>query len=449
MIHGKAKKIDLLSLKSPHMRTFHITWLAFFLCFFGWFGISPMLKVVREDLGITTDQIVTANMLAVASTVFMRLIIGWLCDKIGPRLAYAWLLIIGSVPVMLIGLSQNFEQFLLFRFLIGAIGASFVITQFHTSVMFAPNVVGTANATTAGWGNMGGGVTQVIMPFVFAGMLVLFGSESLAWRYAMVGPGILLLIMGFVYLKFTQDTPEGNYDQVKQPQSPKQDKVNLLETVKDHRVWILFLIYGSCFGVELIVNSKAALYFYDYFNMDIKTAGMIAGLFGLMNLFARSTGGWLGDKFGAKAGLSGRVKWMFVALVMEGIALVIFSRMGTIPTIIASLLVFSLFVQMSEGATFSVVPFINNKALGLVSGIVGAGGNAGAVAGMFLFKKQLTGLEWTDSFFYLGLIVICISFLSFFIRFSSKTESDLKQEMKTYLVEKEKSAEKELVPEPI
>ncbi len=51
-----------------------------------------------------------------------------------------------------IGLAQSYETFLLFRLGIGVIGASFVVTQYHTSVMFAPNVVGTANATTAGWG---------------------------------------------------------------------------------------------------------------------------------------------------------------------------------------------------------------------------------------------------------------------------------------------------------
>ncbi len=438
MNSSKATKINLLSFNTVQMRTFHLTWMAFFLCFFGWFGVAPMLKIIREDLGITTDQIVTANMVAVASTVFMRLFIGWLCDKIGARIAYSWLLILGAFPVMMIGLAQNYEQFLIARMLIGTIGASFVITQFHTSLMFAPNVVGTANATTAGWGNLGGGVTQQVMPFVFAAALSIVGSESLAWRYAMVGPGILLLIMGIIYLKFTQDTPEGNFSdlKVKGTDTGKKEKGNsFLTAAKDYRVWILFVIYGACFGVELIVNSKAALYFADYFDMNIKTAGIIAGLFGLMNIFARSLGGFIGDRFGKKGGLSGRVRWLFIALFCEGIALVLFSRMGTIPTIIMSLLIFSVFVQMSEGATYSVVPFINKKALGSISGIVGAGGNAGAVAGMFLFKKQLTGLEWTDSFFYLGLIVGAVSFLSFLVRFSTEAETEAKFEMEKSLTE--------------
>src|SRR5690606_6162885 len=117
-------------------------------------------------------------------------------DRIGPRLTYSALLIAGSFPVMCIGLSNSYETFLLFRLAIGVIGASFVITQFHASVMFAPNVVGTANATTAGWGNLGGGVTQMVMPLLFTGLLALGLTNSNAWRLAMVLPGLALFIMG-------------------------------------------------------------------------------------------------------------------------------------------------------------------------------------------------------------------------------------------------------------
>jgi NNP family nitrate/nitrite transporter-like MFS transporter len=53
----KATQINLFSISSSPMRTFHITWFAFFLCFFGWFGIAPLLVIVREDLGLTKEQL--------------------------------------------------------------------------------------------------------------------------------------------------------------------------------------------------------------------------------------------------------------------------------------------------------------------------------------------------------------------------------------------------------
>src|SRR5690606_3137735 len=139
---------------------------------------------------------------------------------------------------------------------IGVIGASFVITQYHTSVMFAPNVVGTANATTAGWGNMGGGITQMIMPLIFAGFVAAGYADQSAWRYAMVVPGVALFIMGWVYYAFTQDTPEGNFKELRaagklEPKS--KSKGAFRAALKDYRVWGLFLIYGACFGVELTI----------------------------------------------------------------------------------------------------------------------------------------------------------------------------------------------------
>ncbi len=84
---GKATKINLFSFASPHMRTFHLTWFAFFLAFFGWFGIAPLMALVREDLGLSKAQIGNTIIASVAVTIVARLIIGWLCDRIGPRKA--------------------------------------------------------------------------------------------------------------------------------------------------------------------------------------------------------------------------------------------------------------------------------------------------------------------------------------------------------------------------
>lgn len=416
----KAAGIDLFSIARPHMRAFHMSWFAFFLAFFGWFGIAPMMAIVRDDLGLTKTQVGNTVIASVAATIAARLFIGWLCDRIGPRTTYADLLIIGSIPVMCIGLATSYESFLLFRLAIGVIGASFVITQYHTSVMFAPNVVGTANATTAGWGNLGGGVTQMVMPLILAGIIGLGIGEALGWRLAMVVPGIALLFMGIAYYRLTEDTPDGSH---RLPQADGADRKGaFLEVARDHRVWVLFLVYGACFGVELTMHNIAALYYHDRFGLSVAAAGLIAGLFGLMNLFARTLGGVFSDRIGQHFGLRGRTLFLGIVLLMEGIALAVFSQMAVLFAAVSSMLVFSLFVQMSEGATFSVVPFVNRRALGVVAGIVGAGGNAGAVAAGFLFRIE--SLDTERALLYLGAVVTSMSVLVLVVRFSPEREAE-------------------------
>ncbi|WP_186757606.1 NarK family nitrate/nitrite MFS transporter [Echinicola salinicaeni] len=437
----KATSIKLLDFKTPQMRAFHLSWFAFFLCFFGWFGIAPLMAIVREELDLSKAQIGNIIIASVAITVIARLLIGWLVDKIGPRITYTYLLTLGSIPVMLIGLSNSYESFLLFRLAIGVIGSSFVITQYHTSVMFAPNVVGTANATSAGWGNMGGGVTQMVMPMIFALFVSLGFLDAEAWRYAMIVPGIAMILCGIAYYKWTTDFPEGNIADLSKAdldykKNKKADgKGAFKAAVSDHRVWALFLIYGACFGIELTINNIAAIYYHDHFQLDIKTAGLIAGLFGLMNLFARSVGGMFGDKAGIKWGLKGRVGLLGVVLLIEGLALILFAQMTILPLAIGTMILFSLFVQMAEGATFSVVPFINKKAIGTISGIVGAGGNAGAVMAGFLFKME--GVSYGEALTVLGIAVAAISASTLLVRFSAEDEKVAQYELEKSLEEKQ------------
>ncbi len=421
---------DFFRIEKPQIRTFHMTWFAFFLCFFAWFGIAPLMKIVRDELSLTPEQIGWIIIASVSMTIFARLFIGWLCDRIGPRKSYTWLLLVGSLPVMGIGFADSYETFLICRLLIGGIGASFVITQYHTSVMFAPNVVGQANATSAGWGNLGGGVTQFAMPVIFSVFVVGFGfSEAIGWRASMFVVGAAIAVTGVAYYFLTQDAPDGNYDELRAKGLMAEKKTvtgNYWAAMADPRVWVLFVIYGACFGIELTVNNVAALYFFDYFDLDLVTAGLVAACFGLMNIFARTLGGIFGDNYGRLWGLKGRAFWLFICLFCEGLALMLFSQMHVLFLALPALIVFSLFTQMAEGATYSVVPFINKKALGAVAGVVGAGGNAGAVLAGFLFKNVI---DWSEAFFILGCIVTAASFLAFFVRFSTKQEDEEREAM--------------------
>jgi NNP family nitrate/nitrite transporter-like MFS transporter len=90
-----------------------------------------------------------------------------------------------------------------------------------------------------------------------------------------------------------------------------------------------------------------------------------------------------------------------------------------------------LFVKMSNGANYSIVPFVDKRAIGAVAGIVGAGGNAGAVLAGFLFKAS--SLTYPQAFLILGVLILSCSVFAFAVRFSKTDELAARQEMATRL----------------
>jgi MFS transporter, NNP family, nitrate/nitrite transporter len=388
---NKATSIKLFSLATPQMRAFHLTWMAFFVCFFAWFACAPLMPVIKGEFNLTMGQIANINIAAVAITILIRLIVGPLCDHYGPRKTYTGLLILGAIPVLGVAMSQSYESFLFFRLGIGAVGASFVITQYHTSVMFASKVVGTANAAAAGWGNAGGGAAQALMPLLLTAVVMLGVTESMGWRVALVVPGVLMLIMAVLYWKFTQDCPDGNYSElraagVKVEGGKKGGWGSFKAAASNHRVWLLFVTYGACFGIEIFIHNIAAVYYVDHFGLSLKSAGMAAGSFGLLALFARGLGGIVSDKMAARGNLNSRVTLLFIMMIGEGAGLLWFAKADSATFAVIAMLVFGLFTHMACGATYALTPFIDPKAIGGVSGIIGAGGNVGAVAAGFLMK---------------------------------------------------------------
>lgn len=419
---GRATRIALFSFRTPQMRAFHLTWMAFFVCFFGWFACAPLMPVLRGEFGLTPDQVANINIAAVAVTILVRLIIGPLCDRYGPRKAYTGLLAVGAIPVLGVALAQNYETFLFFRLLIGAIGASFVITQYHTSVMFAPNVVGTANAAAAGWGNAGGGAAQALMPLVLAGVLMLGVSETLGWRLALMVPGVAMLVMAVAYWRYTQDCPQGNYAELRArgvaiEGGKKGGWASFVAASRNYRVWLLFVTYGACFGIEIFIHNVAAIYYVDRFGLSLKAAGLAAASFGLLALFARALGGWLSDKVALRRGLDARSMLLFALILGEGLGLLWFSQASSVTLAVVAMLAFGVFTHMACGATYALVPFIDRKALGGVSGIIGAGGNAGAVAAGFLMKG-LGSLQQT--LMVLGVLATLSALCAIAVRFSAE-----------------------------
>ncbi|WP_421940418.1 MFS transporter [Pedobacter sp.] len=424
------EKLNVFSFKGTQMRTFHITWLTFFVCFFGWFGLAPLMPSIRADLGLSKSEVGNTIIAAVSATIFARLIIGKLCDTFGPRKTYTGLLLVGALPVMLVGLAESYTTFLLFRLAIGVIGASFVITQFHTSMMFGPKIKGTANAVAGGWGNLGGGITNMLMPVIFS-VIVGFGyTNAQAWRYAMVFPGVLLLIMAWLYFKYTKDTPAGNFDEI--DRAKKTSSKTDWSLLADWRIWSLALAYAVCFGMEITFDGIAALHFTDTFSLSQSTAGFLAGIFGFMNLFARALGGIAADKVSQKYGMRGKGLLLAGLLILEGIGIILFAYSGSLTMAIVSMLGFALFLKMANGTTYAITPFINEKNAGMVSGIVGAGGNVGGMLFGFLFKSE--SITYVEAFQYIGYVVIAVAALVLITRFATKGSAEEEEVLESPLV---------------
>ena len=174
------------------------------------------------------------------------------------------------------------------------------------------------------------------------------------------------------------------------------------------------LCYGASFGVELTVNNMMAQYFRTHFGLSMQMAGNIAALFGLMNLFARAIGGFLSDGMQKRHGMRGRLYALTLCLFGEAVLLCVFSRMKSLAGSIFFLVCFSVFVQASEGATFGVVPYVSPKLTGAISGMVGAGGNIGAILWGLVFR--LSGLNTPDCLFVVSFCVLVVCGLSVLVQ---------------------------------
>ena len=397
------------------MRAFHCNWWAFFIAFFIWFAIAPLLSEIKVTLDLTKQQIWTSSIFGVAGTIVMRFILGPLCDKFGGRCLMAIILCLASIPTACVGLVNSSLGLSILRTFIGIAGGSFVMCQFWTTSMFAKELVGTANAVTAGWGNLGGGVTQLVVgSLLFPLFKLMFnGSAEKAWRTVCIVPAVVAFATGIIIYKISDDTPKGNYKELLHHGTmvPVSAAASFRRGALNINTWLLFLQYAGCFGVELTMNNAAALYFKDEFGASTESAAAIASIFGWMNLFARGLGGYSSDKANAKWGMRGRILVQSFFLVAEGLLVFLFAQTGSLGLAILVMLFFSLCVQAAEGTTFGIVPYVDPAATGAISGVVGAGGNVGAVGFGLCFRQ----LEYEQAFNLMGAIVLASGLAGAFI----------------------------------
>jgi len=343
-------------------------------------------------------------------TIFMRFALGPACDKFGARVLFTVVLCLGSIPAAMVGIIQDAKDLIILRFFIGLVGSCFVMCQYWSSRMFTKEVVGTANALVGGWGNLGGGVTQIVMGTVLFPLFKLGMSSTMAWRTVCIIPACIGFVTGIVVYFISDDAPKGNYSDMKKngTMPAVSAAASFRSGALNFNTWILFIQYGCCFGVELTMNNAAALYFRERFGQTTESAAAIASIFGWMNLFARGLGGYMSDKLNARMGMRGRFIAQFILLAGEGGLVFVFSRSATLAGSIVTMVFFSILVQGAEGSTYGIVPYVNPSATGSIAGIVGAGGNTGAVCFGLGFRQ----LSYQQAFDIMGGVILLSSCLT-------------------------------------
>ncbi|XP_042502058.1 high affinity nitrate transporter 2.5-like isoform X1 [Macadamia integrifolia] len=404
----KATEFQLFSVAAPHMRAFHLSWISFFACFVSSFAAPPLLPIIRDNLNLTATDIGNAGIASVSGAVFARLAMGTACDLVGPRLASASLMLVTAPVVYFTSCANSAVSFLLVRFFTGFSLATFVSCQYWMSTMFSAPTVGLANGVAGGWGNLGGGASQLIMPLVFELIHHIGATTFTAWRIAFFIPALFQTSTALAIFIFGQDLPDGNFYRLQKSGDKQKDKVPkiLYNAISNYRAWILALTYGYCFGVELTIDNIIAEYFYDRFNLKLHTAGIIAASSGLANIFSRPSGGLLSDLMAKRYGMRGRLWCLWVVQTIGGVLCLILGIVGSLGASIVVMIIFSIFCQAACGLTFGVVPFISRRSLGVVSGMTGGGGNVGAVLTQLIFFRgsrysKQTGLTL------MGIMIIC------------------------------------------
>ena len=436
---------DLFRYRNKEIQALHLTWIAFFICFYVWFNMAPLASsMLRSVDWLTRDDIRLFAIANVALTIPARIIVGMALDRYGPRRVFSVLMVIMALPTFVFAFGDTREVLFVSRLVLSSIGASFVVGIHMTALWFRPRDIGFAEGFYAGWGNFGSAAAAITLPTI---ALTLYGGDD-GWRYAIATSGVVMAGYGIFYWFAITDGPTA--DTHKKPRkasalevSSWRDLILLcifivpmvgILSILVYRIKLMGYIdgltaaicyiaiavvvtyqivqairvnlpilrngvpeddkypftsvaalnatYFANFGAELAVVSMLPMFFEETWGLTAATAGLIAASFAFVNLFARPMGGLVSDRYGNRR---------FVMLAyMFGIGCG-FVLMGLLnsnwPLIIAIAftIMCSFFVQGAEGATFGIIPSIKRRVTGQISGMAGAYGNVGAVFYLFIF----------------------------------------------------------------
>ncbi len=356
--------------QSGHTPTLLTAFLYFDLSFMVWYLISPLQKLLQEDLGLSVEQRALVVATPILAGALLRVVFGLMVDRIGPKRTG----ILGQLVVMLalatawkFGI-HSMNQALLLGLALGVAGASFAVALPLASRWYPPEHQGTAMGI-AGAGNSG-----TVLAVLFAPVLALtFGWQNV-FGFALVPVGIAFVL----FVLFAKDAPDAP--------APKR-LLDYTRALADKDAWWFMFFYMLTFGGFSGFAGTLPGYFADQFGFDLKTAGMYTAACVFAGSAMRPLGGALADRIGG-------VRALLVVYTCSSllIALAGFNAGGAAGTTF-TFIVAMLFLGMGNGSVFQLVPQRFRNEIGIMTGLIGM---AGGVGGFLLAAglgqvKALTG----------------------------------------------------------
>jgi len=182
---------------------------------------------------------------------------------------------------------------------------------------------------------------------------------------------------------------------------------------------VLCFCYFCSFGAELAVNAILGAYYLKNFkNLNQASAGNWAAIFGTQNFIGRPLGGIISDLIYKYTGgsLWGKKIWIHTCGLLMGMFLIIIGALDTHdrPLMVGLMFCLGLFMDMCNGAIFSLVPHVHPFANGVVSGFVGAIGNFGGIIGAIVFRYNHT--NYGRGIWILGVLTLVIHIATCWVR---------------------------------
>lgn len=267
--------------------------LAFTVCFAVWTTNGVLVTFLVDQGARNWNRAEVGWLLGipVLTGALMRLPVGVLTDKYGGRPVYTLLMLLAAIPTWLLGSAESFTSFALLSLGFGLTGASFAVGIAFTSVWFKRERQGTALGVF-GAGNAGAAITSMGAPVLLAWLTA--GDAGIeGWRKL---PHIYAAVLAATAVAFWFAT-----ENKKVEQGQGRTLVQRLAPLRRLRVWRFSLYYFFVFGGFVALAGWLIPYYVSAYGASVARAGLLAAIFTLPSGLVRALGGWMSDRFGARA----------------------------------------------------------------------------------------------------------------------------------------------------